>query len=100
MTAITRSLIFREVILESRSENISFLIIAKQALITDFETEEKTGPLIANEILLLNQKPTVVLDLSDTSTDNSIFDPVRNKRARLLSKSDEKLLVVLFLISV
>ncbi|GFW86239.1 hypothetical protein TNCV_4779511 [Trichonephila clavipes] len=28
MMAITRSLIFREVILESRSENISFLIIA------------------------------------------------------------------------
>ncbi|GFW37674.1 hypothetical protein TNCV_415601 [Trichonephila clavipes] len=34
-------------------------------------------------------KPTVVQDISDTSTDESISNPVRNKRTRLLSRSDE-----------
>ncbi|GFV49441.1 hypothetical protein TNCV_4115601 [Trichonephila clavipes] len=40
-------------------------------------------PLIKNSSF--ESKPTVELDISDTFIDDNIFDPVRNKRTRLLS---------------
>ncbi|GFW13624.1 hypothetical protein TNCV_1210901 [Trichonephila clavipes] len=36
-----------------------------------------------------DSKLTVVLDISDTSTDDINFDPLRTKRGYLLSSSDE-----------
>ncbi|GFX96171.1 hypothetical protein TNCV_2290601 [Trichonephila clavipes] len=39
---------------------------------------------VTNEILHLNQKSTVVPDISGTSTDDIILNPVLNKHVRLL----------------
>ncbi|GFW67562.1 hypothetical protein TNCV_3392331 [Trichonephila clavipes] len=48
-----------------------------------------TEPVNNEQNSSFESKPTVVLDLPDISTDEGIFNPVRNKRAHLLSSSDE-----------
>ncbi|GFT53211.1 histone-lysine N-methyltransferase SETMAR [Trichonephila clavipes] len=59
-------------------------------LITDFVTiikNKRRSLKIRNSSF--ESKTAVVLDIPDASTEDSIFDPVGNKRARLLSSIDE-----------
>ncbi|GFW22897.1 hypothetical protein TNCV_2381121 [Trichonephila clavipes] len=78
-------------------EDLKLATNVEQFLTHDFDLEGvlKFQPKNSTEAVnyernsSFESKATAALGISDTSTDDSILDPVRNKRSRLLSTSDE-----------
>ena len=59
----------------------------KQQLLTDFITKKQIDADNNKDNSTIEQNSTVELDIS--SDDSAIFNPVPNKRTRLLSSNDE-----------